>query len=68
MKTTRRKFLEAVTGIGGSLTLGTTGWGWTAVGGDTPPTRLISYRGLRPTDPAGDSGCAIRSGAGGSRP
>ena len=56
MKTTRRKFLETVTGIAGSLTLGTSGSGWAAVGGETPPTRLITYRGLRPTDPGGRLG------------
>jgi hypothetical protein len=56
MKTTRRKFLETVTGIAGSLTLGTRGSGWAAVGGETPPTRLITYRGLRPTDPGGRLG------------
>jgi len=56
MKTTRRKFLETVTGITGAVAFGTRGAAWAAAGGETPPTRLITYHGLRPTDPGGRLG------------
>ena len=56
MKTTRREFLGTAAGIAGSVALGSTGGAYAAVGGETTPSRLITYHGLRPTDPGGRLG------------
>ena len=56
METTRREFLATAAGIAGSVALGSTGSSWAAVGGETTSSRLITYHGLRPTDPGGRLG------------
>ena len=55
MKTTRREFIETAAGVAGSVALGAIGLRQ-AGATENGPVRLITYRGLRPTDPGGRLG------------
>ncbi|NLX55408.1 MAG: DUF4832 domain-containing protein [Planctomycetaceae bacterium] len=56
MKTTRRAFLATAAGVGGSVALGTAGLTQEVVDAAAPPVRVMTYHGLRPTDPGGRLG------------
>ena len=56
MKTTRREFLATAAGLTGTLALGSVGWSREAGATETGSLRLITYHGLRPTDPGGRLG------------